>query len=293
MKNDFKSRVCRLALAVILLLGSTGLAAQQSEIKPVKSQVFIEGKITDDATGEPINAATIKMGKSSAFTNEEGLFKLQVIGELKPTIIVTAPGYDTREVPHRGQAVMNFTLSSDQFGKALGSKPKKAELDEFINKEGAAVVTMEEIDLTNPMESVESVLQSKFGTIRSVTHSGMPGVGAAMFLRGINTLNVNAKPLFILDGVMLQNFDDQASVHDGFFSNPLTHIDLREVESITVIKDAVSLYGAKAANGVVMIETRRSKDMVTHITANINGGVRSKRFLLWMPSSIVFWSAIF
>ena len=111
---------------------------------------------------------------------------------------------------------MNFTLSSDQFGKALGSKPKKAELDEFINKEGAAVVTMEEIDLTNPMESVESVLQSKFGTIRSVTHSGMPGVGAAMFLRGINTLNVNAKPLFILDGVMLQNFDDQASVHDGF-----------------------------------------------------------------------------
>jgi len=276
MKNDFKSRVCRLALAVILLLGSTGLAAQQSEIKPVKSQVFIEGKITDDATGEPINAATIKMGKSSAFTNEEGLFKLQVIGELKPTIIVTAPGYDTREVPHRGQAVINFTLSSDQFGKALGSKPKKAELDEFINKEGAAVVTMEEIDLTNPMESVESVLQSKFGTIRSVTHSGMPGVGAAMFLRGINTLNVNAKPLFILDGVMLQNFDDQASVHDGFFSNPLTHIDLREVESITVIKDAVSLYGAKAANGVVMIETRRSKDMVTHITANINGGVRSK-----------------
>lgn len=276
MKNDFKSRVCHLALTVILLLGSTGLAAQQSEVKQDRQQIFVEGKITDDATGKPVFGATIKMGKSSAFTNEEGVFKLRVIGEPKPTVVVNAPGYDTREVPCRSQVFMNFTLSSEQFGKALGSKPQKAELDEFVEKEGAAVVTMEEIDLVNPMESVESVLQSKFGTIRSVTHSGMPGVGAAMFLRGINTLNVNAKPLFILDGVMLQNFDDQASVHDGFFSNPLTHIDLREVESITVIKDAVSLYGAKATNGVVMIETKRSKDMVTHITANINAGVRNK-----------------
>lgn len=276
MNNDFKSRVCYLALTVILLLGSTGLVAQQSEVTPVRSQIFIEGKITDDATGKPVNAATIKMGKASAFTNEEGVFKLQVVGEIKPTVIVSAPGYDTREIPHRGQAFMNFTLSNEQFGRAMGSKPQKANLDEFVEKEAAAVVTMEEIDLVNPMESVESVLQSKFGTIRSVIHSGMPGVGAAVFLRGINTLNVNAKPLFILDGVMLQNFDDQASVHDGFFSNPLSHIDLREVESITVIKDAVSLYGAKAANGVVMIETKRSKDMVTHITANINGGVRTK-----------------
>lgn len=276
MKNDFKSRVCHLALTVILLMGSRGLAAQQNQIEQERQQVFVEGKITDDATGKPVFGATIKMGKSSAFTNEEGLFKLQVIGEPKPSIIVSAPGYQTREVPSRNQDFLSFTLSNEQFGKALGSKAQQAQIDPFIKKEGAAIVTMEEIDLVNPMESVESVLQSKFGTIRSVTHSGMPGVGAAMFLRGINTLNVNAKPLFILDGVMLQNYDDQNSVHDGFFSNPLTHIDLREVESITVIKDAVSLYGAKAANGVVVIETKRSKDMVTHITANINGGVRNQ-----------------
>lgn len=275
MKNDFKCQICYLALTVILLMGSTGLAAQTNEPGQGKQQLFVQGQITDDATKKPVFGATIKMGRSSAFTNEEGEFKLQVIGEMKPTIVVSAPGYDTRELAHRNQEYLRFTLSDNQFSKALGSKPQEAELDQFIQKEGAAVLTMEKIELTNPMESVESLLQSNMTGVRTVLHSGMPGVGAAMFLRGINTLNTKAKPLFVLDGIVLQNFDEQASVHDGFFSNILSHIDLREVESITVVKDAVSLYGAKAANGVVMIETSRSKDMVTHITADINAGVRS------------------
>ena len=111
------------------------------------------------------------------------------------------------------------------------------------------------------------------GDIRAVSRSGVKGQGASLFVRGLNSINMNAQPLFVVDGVLWNNMYDFVSVNDGFFTNTLAGIDLNDIESVTVVKDGTSLYGSKASNGVVIVKTKRGKDVATKIEVNALGGV--------------------
>ena len=98
----------------------------------------------------------------------------------------------------------------------------------------------------------------------------MRGQGVAMFIRGLNSLNINAQPLIILDGMMMDSQLDRTSIHDGFFNNVLAGIDPENIESVQVIKNATALYGAKGGNGVIIINTKRGKSMATKIDVTLN-----------------------
>ena len=78
---------------------------------------------------------------------------------------------------------------------------------------------------------------------------------------------MKAQPLYIVDGAIWQMQEGMASIHAGFFNNPLALIDPNDVEDITVLKDGTSIYGSKGGNGVVIINTKRSKSMATDISA--------------------------
>jgi TonB-linked SusC/RagA family outer membrane protein len=126
---------------------------------------------------------------------------------------------------------------------------------------------------TSTAISVETDLQAHLGSdVRVITRSGSLDMGAAIFIRGINSLHATAQPLFVIDGVIRDLQLNNTSVHNGFFSNPLADIDVHDIESVTVIKDGNSIYGSKAANGVILINTYRGKDMTTRITANLSWG---------------------
>jgi len=98
----------------------------------------------------------------------------------------------------------------------------------------------------------------------------------SLFIRGINSLNANAQPLFIVDGVIWNNLYDASSIHQGFFSNSLDYIDVNDIESISVEKDGTSIYGSKAANGVVIIKTKRGTTPVTKISVIATTGFVTK-----------------
>ena len=83
-------------------------------------------------------------------------------------------------------------------------------------------------------------------------------MGSTSFIRGINSLNANAQPLFVVDGVIWNNFYDAELVHNNCFSNILTSIDANDIESITVLKDGLALYGSKGANGVILIKPKEA-----------------------------------
>ncbi|MDR2621504.1 MAG: TonB-dependent receptor plug domain-containing protein, partial [Dysgonamonadaceae bacterium] len=218
----------------------------------------ITGTVTDAHTGVPLAGAQIrtKDGKFSAMTGDTGAFEMQ-IPSLQEVLAVSMPGYTLRDVPLQGSAQLSVSLYPKFF--TSGYEP----------------VTM---DLSQSTAlSPENEVQTRLGgDVRVITRSGMPGIGAAMFVRGINSLNANAQPLILIDGVIWDNQWENTSIHNGFFSNPLANLDVRDIESISVLKDGTSIYGSKAANGVIMIKTKRGRDMATRITANLYWGSNLK-----------------
>jgi TonB-linked SusC/RagA family outer membrane protein len=123
----------------------------------------------------------------------------------------------------------------------------------------------------SPDEFIHSELG---GDVRSIYRSGNAGFGTNMFIRGLNSLNANAQPLFVVDGVVWsKTAEDAISLQAGYFMNPLTSIEVGDIESITVLKDGASIYGSKASNGVILIKTNRGKSAVTKIDLNIMSGI--------------------
>ena len=94
----------------------------------------------------------------------------------------------------------------------------------------------------------------------------------AMFINGLNSLNSNAMPLVVLDGVVYDMLYDTRMLHNGYFNNLLQAINVDDIESVNVLKNGTAIYGAKAANGVIEIKTKRCHSMATRIDVNINTG---------------------
>jgi TonB-linked SusC/RagA family outer membrane protein len=94
-----------------------------------------------------------------------------------------------------------------------------------------------------------------------------------MFMNGINSLNINAQPLIVVDGVIFDQQYSRTTLHEGFFNDILSNISPSDIESVNVIRNGTALYGAKGANGVILVNTRRNHSMATRITASLSGGV--------------------
>ncbi|NDW18839.1 SusC/RagA family TonB-linked outer membrane protein [Dysgonomonas sp. 216] len=200
-------------------------------------------------------------------TTEDGTFSLKV-PHLEVNLSVDAPGYMPQVVGARGRTQIEIRMLG-----IVGNSQSIYEGDVF-SPEKSGVVT----EFTPGITSLEEDLTSRLsGQIRGITHSGVQGGGAAFFARGLNSLNTSAQPLFIVDGVIWQMQDnlEESSIHSGFFNNPLSLLDPDNIEKVTVLKDGNSIYGSKGANGVVLIETKRSRNMATEITANISLGYRA------------------
>ena len=106
-----------------------------------------------------------------------------------------------------------------------------------------------------------------------------------MFIRGLNSLNTTAQPLIVLDGMMMDMQLDRTSIHDGFFNNVLAGIDVEDIESVVVLKNGTSLYGARGGNGVIIINTKRGHSMATKINVSVFGGFET------VPSAIKMMDA--
>ena len=230
----------------ILIALSTAIFRMTVNAAEKTDTLFVTGKITETGKNVPFQGARIQIENfSSAITNENGEYRIRIPFSTA-LLNVSAIGYANRTVPLQGFSIRNITLYKDAF-----SSPK--------NEAGAYQKT-EAI-------TVDDELLTRFsGDIRGIRRSGLEGIGANLFIRGYNTLNVTAKPLVIVDGVIWDDLTDVASVHNGYFINPLLCLDVNNIESIEVVKDANSLYGSKGANGVILIKTVRGRSEATKIT---------------------------
>lgn len=263
----------RYTLTVIAFsLLSTGINAQDIKIKSTK---VIKGLVRDAHTKQPLAAAQINLfdKSASASTDLNGRFQLSVSTTIiNDVLVVSAYDYGRRDVSLQGRDSIIIDLYSDVFGvyyKIANNVNDKIDNTQLVS----SIKSIANIDQVTSV-SVDDILQSELGgDIRAISRSGLVGMGSSLFIRGLNTLNSNAQPLFVIDGVIFNNLYDMQSIQGGFFNNPLENIDINDIESVSLVKDGASIYGSKAANGVVLIKTKRGKSMVTKISLNVINGI--------------------
>lgn len=202
----------------------------------------VSGIITDIETAEPIIGATVvvKGGTTGAITDLDGRYTLTSIGP-DDVLVFSATGYELTEIPVNGRTVLDVTLKfrTEELGEVVvigyGRQKKK------VVTGAIASVSSEEINAT-PVLRVEQALQGRTPGVQVTSLSGQPGEEPTVRIRGIGTTG-NAKPLYIVDGLAVGGID---------YLNP------GDIETIDVLKDAASaaIYGARAANGVVLITTK-------------------------------------
>lgn len=236
-------------------------------ISMVAQKVPVSGTVSDQ-TGPVIGASVIEKGTTNGtMTDNDGHFTLTV-GK-GAVIEISSIGYKTQEITVGAQTNFTVTLSEDNefldevVVVGYGSM-KKSDL-------AGASVSMKESDLKGSIiSSLDQSLQGRAAGVTAVTTSGAPGSSSSIRVRGQATINANAEPLYVIDGVIVQgggntgaDFGLGDALGNGKVStiSPLSTINPADIVSMEILKDAsaTAIYGAQGANGVVLITTKHGK----------------------------------
>ena len=223
------------------------------------AQRSITGKVSDEK-GNPLSNVSVQVKGSSVgtVTNDEGVFTLNLPANAR-TLVITYVGFTNQELAVSNQTNFNVSL-----------RQENSNLDEVVvvaygtqRKESitGAVSTIGEKQLeTRVVSNISQVLAGAVPGVAATSGSGQPGNSAAVRVRGIGSINHGSSPLYVVDGFP----------YDGYISD----INPDDVESITVLKDASStaLYGARAANGAILITTKKGKSTVPKTTISVIRG---------------------
>lgn len=243
--------------SVALMLAGLALPAAAQDMK-------VEGTVVDGSTGESLPGArvTILNGEGAAMTGDKGLFSITVPGS-GAILRVEIPGYTVRYIPASAKEDMTITLQPDtSYGFSAGGG---------LSSLSAASVSSFPIEEINADQSVSNLQ----GNLFAISRSGMPGSGHSIYVDGLHSITTSSQPLYVVDGVIWGEAPETTSVMQGYFSNPLSLIDPRDIAKVTVLRNGSAAYGAKGANGVILIDTRRAHDAATQIEAYAMLGVRT------------------
>ena len=241
-------------LSAVMLLATLSLAAQEN-------MKTVTGHVVDAATGQPLAGVIVSAygsQRQTTMTDEEGRYELKV-PDYTRSVLMRVDGYNLQQ-----------TAIAD--GKANAHLYSSAFAETYKRSIGAAI-SAEASDFANNAEvSIDPLIAQQLGAdVRSMGRSAIPGMGNVMLIEGINSLNANAQPLIVIDDVIMDMQYAREMIHDGYFNNMLANINVNDIETVTVLKNGTALYGAKGANGVVVIKTKRNKSMATKIDVTVNG----------------------
>lgn len=247
---------------------STPPAAQQSK--------KVSG-VVQDAMGPVIGASVkVKGTNTGVATDFDGKFTLSV--NPGSTLVVSYIGYVTKEVKVGNQTSLNIILEEDK--KLLDEvvvvgygTMKKSDIS------GASATMSEDKIKGSVITSLDQSFQGRVSGVSAVQTSGAPGSSSAIRVRGTATINANADPLYVIDGVIVQSggksgadygLGDALGNGTNSTISPLSTIDPADIVSMEILKDAsaTAIYGAQGANGVVLITTKRGKAGEAKFTYN-------------------------
>ena len=237
-----------LNLAIILVFTLTNdlTAAGGDIISGDLQQVTVRGTITDGATGIPMPGVNVVVTGTTigAMTDAAGNFSL-VVPSADATIQISFIGYITQNIPLGGRTTLNIALQTEL------SKLSEVVVVGYgtqLRRDLTGAVTKVDADrlLDKPVFNVAQAISGKIAGVKVIEAGGAPGSIAMIRVRGTNSIYSSNSPLFVVDGIV--------GVEDAYrILNP------NEIQSIDVLKDAsaTAIYGARGANGVIIITTKR------------------------------------
>lgn len=243
----------------------------------VFAQRVITGKVTDE-NGNPVANASVTVKETGAgvSTNAAGDFSIPVDSRSK-TLVFSYVGKSNEEMVIGNQSVINASLKQE--GKALDEVVVVAYGTQVKKKVTGAIAKVDGADLENkPFTSVDQMLQGKVAGLQSTSPTGQPGGIQQVRIRGIGSITAGAAPLYVVDGIPI-NSGDVSRLNNT--SNALAGINPNDIESISVLKDAASasIYGSRAANGVILITTKKGKAGKSKIRVDSEFGFGSTAYI--------------
>ena len=223
----------------------------------------VTGVVYDAATRKPLPGVRVQsLGNKlySALTDEKGAYKLSV-PEHVTSLFISTDGYNAVQVGLHDGVPADAYLYDSKFLSLYHDGTT------ILNKAKYAPV---ESSSVSPETDIENNLNA---AVRTINRGGLPAQGAAMFVNGINSLNANAQPLVVVDGVIWDMQYGRTTLHDGFYNNVFNLIDPEDIESVEVLRNGTALYGSQGANGVLKITTKRGHSQATRINIRAFGGV--------------------
>lgn len=229
----------------------------------------ISGTVIDVETNDGLAGASVVVKGTTigTITDTNGQFNLSIPDDAS-LLVISYVGYASQEIPVGSQSVFNISLKPDVSALTeivvvgYGTQ-KKTDVTGSI-----AVVSSEDFNKGNT-PNPGMLLQGKVAGVNVSNVSGEPGAQQDVVIRGVGSLRSGTTPLYVIDGFALDN------TATGVASNPLNFINAQDIESIDVLKDAsaAAIYGSRAANGVIVITTKKGKAGQTRMALNTSYGI--------------------
>ena len=242
-------------LFAIMALAVSALASAQN--------IAVTGQVKDSSTGEGIPFASLQVKGTmvGASTDLDGFYSISAPAD--GVLIFSSIGYVNAEVPVNGNAVVNVTLDPDSqvleetIVVAFGTATKESFTGSATVVKSDDIAKVQSSDATRALEGVVAGVQM-------TTTSGTLGSSPSIMIRGASSISAGTAPLYIVDGIP--------------FNGDLNNINPSDIESMTVLKDAASnaLYGARGANGVIMITTKKAKHTDAVVNVDAKWGLNTK-----------------
>jgi len=255
----------RVLFSFLMMLCLLGYAQAQ--------QRTITGHVTASEDGSALPGVSIAVKGTDRGTNTDakGNYTIAVTGN--PTLVFSFIGFTTQEaaVGTRTKVDIEMTATTGILNEVTivgyGTQESRT-----ITGAQSSVKGPELVKVTLP--SVNEMLQGKVAGLQSVATSGQPGSNQQIRIRGIGSITAGSDPLYVVDGVIV-NSGDLSRVGFSGATNALAGINPNDIEDVTVLKDAASasIYGSRAANGVILITTKRGKSGPTRFSANAELGL--------------------
>ncbi|HUS86342.1 MAG TPA: TonB-dependent receptor [Bacteroidales bacterium] len=255
----------KLLLLVFFLCSAVFIYAQQK---------VVTGTVSGADDGESIIGATVQIKGTTIGVTTDLDGKYSIMVDEGQTLVFRFAGLETQEVVVGPGSVIDIVMRIDILNLdevvvvAYGTQRKEARTG------SVGVVKAEEME-SIPVTSADKLLQGKISGLQVNNASGMPGSATEITIRGVGTINAGTEPLYVIDGIPVVSGDFTRAAQTG---NVLSAISPNNIESITVLKDAAasSIYGSRAANGVILITTKSGRQGQTNFNLRAQNGFSQK-----------------
>lgn len=232
----------------------------------------VTGHVTasEDGSALPGVTITVKNTQNGTTTDAKGNYRLTVSGN--PTLVFSAIGFASQNIVLGSRSTLNVELTAsvnsldEVVVVAYGSQDRRSITGSQTSIKGSEVTKA-------TLPAVTDQLQGKVAGLQAAAISGQPGSNTPIRIRGIGSITAGADPLYVVDGVVI-NAGDLSRVSFANSTNALAGLNPNDIEDVTVLKDAssASIYGSRAANGVILITTKKGRSGPTRFTANAELG---------------------